>query len=121
MGWVRTNRRWGGFAALFALALQFVLSFGHVHAELLTGSVGGTASVAQPAVPDDPSGHGNDHADKFCDICATLTALSTAQAALPPVLVVPVGFAIAPIAPHADHAAATTFRAAFRSRAPPAA
>ena len=32
MHWVRANRRIGAWVALFALSLQLVLSFGHVHA-----------------------------------------------------------------------------------------
>ena len=33
MYWVRSNRRFGSWAALFALAIQLVLSFGHIHIE----------------------------------------------------------------------------------------
>ena len=29
----RIGRKWGGCLALFALALQLILSFGHVHTE----------------------------------------------------------------------------------------
>ena len=31
MGWFRSNRRGSGMLALFALAVQFVVAFGHVH------------------------------------------------------------------------------------------
>ena len=32
MHWVRTKLRFGAWCALFALAVQFTISFGHVHA-----------------------------------------------------------------------------------------
>ena len=43
MHWVRSNRRFGSWAALFALAIQLVLSFGHIHLEDFQGS---SAAVA---------------------------------------------------------------------------
>jgi hypothetical protein len=33
MGWFRSRARWGSYLALFALAVQLALSFGHVHLE----------------------------------------------------------------------------------------
>ncbi len=45
MRWSRINRRWGGRLALFALALQLGLSFGHIHAEDL-GLATSTNAVA---------------------------------------------------------------------------
>jgi hypothetical protein len=45
MSWVRTHRRIGGTLALFALALQLVLSFGHVHPRDFAGIPG--SAVAQ--------------------------------------------------------------------------
>src|SRR5262249_40080593 len=95
MGLFRAHRRWGGFAALLPLALQFVASFGHVHVEAFAGHAA-NASLAQAVAPGDPPGHDDDHAGKVCDICATLTLLSAAQLAAPPALVVPIAFEIAP-------------------------
>ena len=118
MGWIRAHRQWGGLAALFALTLQLVLSFGHLHVALAAPAPA-VIALTQPA--GDAPGHDDDHAGKPCDICAVVHALSTAQAAAPPVLAVPVAFTVARHAPADDRAAAPTFRTAFRSRAPPAA
>lgn len=108
--------------ALFALALQLVVSFGHVHADELTGQPLDIASTehageAQAAAGDTDTDHHDDH----CDICATLYALASAQIAAPPLLPLPRAFGPVeqPIRAHAT--AANSHRAQFQSRAPPAA
>ena len=86
MRWVRDNRRIGAGAALFAFALQLVLSFGHVHLGKLTFS--STAVSAQVAGRDgsvpQPKHTG---ADDFCAICATIALVASSvvptSAALP--------------------------------------
>ena len=40
MGWFRAYRKFGGRLALFALALQFYLSFAHIHPDDIYGPVG---------------------------------------------------------------------------------
>jgi hypothetical protein len=76
------NRRLGGCLALFALGLQLVLSFGHVHAEdlRLAAASKATASHAQFAGGDDtqPPQHRDDDADDVCAICVTLSLSATA-------------------------------------------
>src|SRR6266446_1353049 len=50
MKWFRVNRRLGSHAALIALALQLVLSFGHTHADdLARGDGAGTVFVRSSA------------------------------------------------------------------------
>ena len=53
MHWIRKNRRFGSWAAVFALTIQLVLSFGHIHPEDFQGSPTLTASSSQanPALP----------------------------------------------------------------------
>src|SRR5262245_56438932 len=52
MGWIRSNLRFGAWCALLALAIQLVLSFGHVH---VPRSVGGpVALLAQDIAPPVP-------------------------------------------------------------------
>src|ERR1700676_3094302 len=46
MKWLRSNIRHGSRLALFALAIQFALSFGHFH---------GGAAQGAPASPSDPA------------------------------------------------------------------
>ena len=45
MDWVRQQRRMAGGLALFALALQLVLSFAHTHAEDFAGLRPGLAQI----------------------------------------------------------------------------
>ncbi|HEY8274882.1 MAG TPA: DUF2946 family protein [Pseudolabrys sp.] len=85
MYWVRSNRRFGSWAALLALAIQLVLSFGHIHIEDTQSptTVVAAQSQAQPNAPaddDDDRGFGPHH---FCAICATLSL--TASSVLPAV------------------------------------
>jgi len=76
MHWIRKNSRIGAWAAVFALAIQLVLSFGHIHLEDIRGtsSVTASASQPQPNTPDDDDrGTGHD----FCAICAALNLTSS--------------------------------------------
>jgi Protein of unknown function (DUF2946) len=86
MHWHRTRLRLGSYIALFALAVQLVLTFGHVH---LNG-VGGYSSIRIEAAagPVAPAGHeGPKAADDYCAACALIhlagTLMPTAVAALP--------------------------------------
>ena len=131
MRWFRTNAKFGGRLALFALALQFVLSFGHIHAEDIYGPNGAPprASAAAPGVvtaglrlekplPANPS---SKHHDDFCDICATIALLNNSFTAAPPQLPLPL---FSHVVEHVDSVAAVFIaprRTPFQSRAPPAA
>ncbi len=121
MGWVRAHRTWGGLLALFALTVQLVLSFGHIHADEIAGRPEALAAISQPATPHDDA-PGQDHDDdKFCGICAVLHLLSVAHAVAPPALPLPVAFRAAPRLTGSESLVATFHHAAFRSRAPPTA
>jgi hypothetical protein len=77
MYWVRSNSRFGSWAALFALAIQLVLSFGHIHLEGIQGpsAVITASSQAQPNnTPGDDRGTGG---HDFCAICAALNLTSS--------------------------------------------
>lgn len=126
MGWVRGHRRFGACLALTALALQLVLSFGHVHLHGTRGVAShqvaaGTheAAPAQASRQNVPQNTSDD--DDYCVICASIYLVSTSFVSAPPALPVPVGFeriehsfvdARAVIAPRL---------VAFQSRAPPTA
>lgn len=128
MRWFRTNGRFGSGLALFALALQFCLAFGHIHPDDIYGSVGRPlSSAAEIALP--PSGAPQsltaDYAvnhDDFCAICETMVMLGTSATPEAPQLPAP-----APIIRPARHFAraaalfAAPRRTAFQSRAPPVA
>jgi hypothetical protein len=88
MHWVRKTRRFGSWLALFALALQLVLSFGHIHAEDFAPTSIQTAADSghHAGTPADPD-HDGDHHD--CPICATMAMLASLVVPLPPVVPLP--------------------------------
>ena len=121
MRWSRTNRIFGGRLALFALAVQFILSFGHVHvhsvghsAPVAFASVYGSAGAPAPT-QNKPDG------DDYCAICATISLLWGSVAAVPPQLTLPLlSYAVE----HVDRVAIAVVmprRGPFQSRAPPSA
>jgi hypothetical protein len=76
MYWIRKNRHFGSWAAVFALTIQLVLSFGHIHLGNFQGPSSVTAWSSQPnpnSSDDDDRGPGND----FCAICAALNLTSS--------------------------------------------
>ena len=114
------NRRFGSWLTLGALALQLVVSFGHVHldgvrrtypAQAVSGS-GAQASQLPAPQPGNAD-------DDYCAICATI--FLAANSFLPPAPQLPVPFVSRPI----EHFArvAVDFivprRMPFQSRAPP--
>jgi hypothetical protein len=146
MNWFRSNIRLGSRLALLALAIQFLLSFGHFH--------GGSASVAsadatRPGLHDgvafaatqlDASDQASpaealrpkvlvrfktssDHVPlghpEDCAICAVMALANTMLDAAPPVLLSPhaIAFSYGSIA--ARFAEPDQLRIAFQPRAPP--
>ncbi len=126
MGWFRANNRLGGRLALFTLAIQLFLSFGHIHPDDIYGSL--KAPFPTHAYSHSAADQGlivsNDQSaqitDDFCAICASVSLLGNSIAAESPKLALPdlqtveraarvITFVIAPD------------RAPFQSRAPPVA
>jgi hypothetical protein len=90
MNWVRTHRRIGGTLALFALALQLVLSFGHVHARDFAGIPGSPVALAQVTAPHGgPAGDAADQADAYCLVCAAVALSGTLVLPVLPALLPP--------------------------------
>jgi len=127
MRWFRSNRKTGGRLALFALAVQFVLAFGHIHPQDIYGSLDGISSSTLSALPapEKIQSFSTDHTykqgDDFCAICAAVSLLNNSFAAEAPHLALPVA-SRAVLEP--DRAAAIFVeprRASFQSRAPPTA
>jgi hypothetical protein len=115
------NRRFSTWLALFALALQMAVSFGHVHLDGIHGvypeAAGAGFRPHAQALPAQPPGDDDD--DAYCPICASvyLTANSFVPAA--PVLLVP---SISNVVEHFSNNAPVFVvlrRLAFQSRAPP--
>jgi hypothetical protein len=122
MSWVRSNRQLGSLLALFALSVQLVLSFGHVHLDGLRGETTSIIAVgtnAAGAPPSPVAPHPADEAGDYCAICAVLHLAATSF--LPQAPHLPVRAASRAVE-HVDRALVTVLtarRTAFQSRAPP--
>jgi hypothetical protein len=137
MKWFRKHLKYGSRLALFALAIQFVLSFGHFHAvsaqaapAIATGlaqadldhanglATPGPASEAaktqQPPTPD------SDHAADTCAICAVISLANNVLFATPPLLQLPQAVELLYLTVDAEFAHLNSLHPAFQSRAPPA-
>lgn len=120
MRWFRSQRRFGGWAALFALSLQLALSFGHVHVGTTATPSVLAALTSQADSDGTPSHRGSHHpADDLCAICVVSGLIGSAQTSTPPALVPPTAVATALLAFVPDTTDAGQRRVAFRSRAPP--
>jgi hypothetical protein len=72
MQWFRWNRRWGSHVALFALAVQLVLSFGHLHVDEIGLGKSTIAPAANASGSETPPGTVPDR-DEVCAICAIIS------------------------------------------------
>src|SRR5207244_9053797 len=98
--WFRNNIRTGSRLALFALAIQFALSFGHFHgaavqaapatqAGLPNADLAPTATLASPQARSETaqqqrSGHDTDQSGSDCAICAVISLANNFLFATPP-------------------------------------
>ena len=121
MRWVRSTKRFGGWLALTALALQMVVSFGHVHLDAihraapLVATAGASAQVVQPSPTPQPQ---ND-ADDYCAICASIFLAATSFVPQAPQLPVPFGGERVELAFVVAFDVVEPRRVLFQSRAPP--
>jgi hypothetical protein len=97
MRWFRSNAGKEAWLALFALACQFVFTFGHVHltgigvADAAAISAGAPASaVGAPASPRQkaPSGLTQD----FCALCSNISLAGALVLPTPPAIILPGSF-----------------------------
>jgi hypothetical protein len=123
MHWARTKQKYCGALALLALALQFMLSFAHLHPEDIFGPGGPsfTLSAAERSQPHSTNPHPS-HNDDYCAICATMYLLASSPIPeVPPLL--PLSFVWQRVE-RFDHPVAifvAVRRRPFQSRAPPSA
>ena len=122
MRWIgRTNRRWSTWLALAAMALQLVLSFGHIHLEKLANGpvIASVTTSKAPPSQQNPTQRPANEAEDFCAICTTIHLASSSF--LPDAPLLPVAFTSGRI----EHFGSFNFifisqqYAAFQSRAPP--
>ena len=126
MYWFRSTIRPLAQLALFALAVQMVVSFGHMHRDDL-----GLPPLATVHWKYFPSGAaqvlvGPDRdqyplSDEYCPICASIALLATGAPPLPPVTVAPPVISHVWLSPTSLYLAATQALFSFQARGPPAA
>ena len=123
MKWFRSNIRHGSRLALFALAIQFALAFGHFH-----GAAAGAALALQSsaAVLDQSARQGQPASDTDqqqpgdpCAICAVIALASTVLFATPPLLLLPQAVELLYLTADAEFLHLNSVRVAFQPRAPP--
>ena len=130
MKWLRSNIKHGSRLALFTLALQFALSFGHFHggaaqaAPAVQSGSANSLSVADTASEDaqqqPASNHDSDQQQgDVCAICAVLALANAMLFATPPLLLLPQAIEILYLITDAEFAHLNSARVAFQPRAPP--
>jgi hypothetical protein len=122
MRWFRSNIGFGSRLALFALAVQVVLSFGHIHYY-------GLPSAAAPVVADqsidtlpgagNPTHKSNGSADFDCPICALMQLASISTPSMAPALPVPAMLGVFRQQVPSESAVAAWPHFSFQARAPP--
>ena len=119
MKWFRSKLKYGSRLALFALAIQFVLSFGHFHgiaAQAIPVAAGqSTQQQQQPASDRDSDQHSGD----TCAICVVMAMANAVSFAAPPVLLLPQATEFSYLATDAGFVHVSSVRVAFQPRAPP--
>lgn len=141
MKWVRANIKHGSRLALLALAIQFVLSFGHFHPleaaqaapELLQSAlaphrdsgrnglvatdIAGQSAERQQQKP--ASDHDSGKTGDVCAICAVMAMANTVLFATPPLLLLPEAVEFLYRTTDAGFVHLNSVRVAFQPRAPP--
>ena len=136
MKWFRSNIKSGARLALFALFVQFALSYGHFHAlaapspgasqSVLTHGkvIGGTDLVgeSEQAKPKQaPAKQDNDqNGPDSCAICAVMAMAGTVLWASPPILQLPEAIEFLYRTTDAEFLHLKSAGTAFQPRAPPA-
>jgi hypothetical protein len=130
MDWFRKHVKTGSRLALFALAIQFALSFGHFHAiaapaiqaglsQAALADIGTFAApeAAQKQVPSTPDT--DQQPADGCAICAVIALAGNVLFATPPVLLLPQAVELRYLATDVEFVHLASGHPAFQSRAPP--
>ncbi len=140
MKWFRSNIKHGSRLALLALAIQFVLSFGHFHAvaaqpapavHSAIQTVAASSDVARAlAAPDAATqsiqgqkqrqNPASDHdTSDACAICAVIAMANAVLFSTPPLLELPQAVELLYLTTDAEFIHLNSVRVAFQPRAPP--
>ncbi|WP_291850230.1 DUF2946 family protein [Bradyrhizobium sp.] len=121
MNWFRKHLKHGSRLALFALAIQIALSFGHFHgaAPADVASHAQVEAASETAQQPQPSHHDPDQR-AACAICAIISSTDSFVFATSPLLELPETVEPRYLTAKAEFAHLGPRHHAFRSRAPPA-
>jgi hypothetical protein len=137
MKWFRSNIKHGSRLALFALAVQFALSFGHFHSgaalaapvlqsgpaqseSSLPSAVPAPDAVAQFARQQPASDHDSgQQSNDPCAICAVMALANNVLFAAPPLLLLPQAVEFLYLTTDAEFVHLNSASVAFQPRAPP--
>jgi len=121
MRWFRSNRYFAARLALIAVALQIVLTFGHVHLALLTAADQEMSQAAAETGGSDPSNRNpSGRAELDCPVCALLHLSAGTMPAVAPALPPPIPAAFVTLTPHESSRLIAAARISQQARAPPA-
>jgi hypothetical protein len=133
MAWVRSNIKCVSRIALFAMAIQLALSFGHFHPIASTATsapefgsarsgaffVGSlSAQVANTQFARQPASN-HEHPGDICAICAVMAMVHAALFARPAALLPPQNIELAHLTAEGKFARVASISVAFQPRAPP--
>jgi hypothetical protein len=134
MRWFRTNVKHGARLALFALAVQAALAFGHFHGLGVSAASAVQSDLTQTEVAANANGLGDSHTARpqtpanhhhdqqpgdLCAICAVLLLVNASTVGTPPLLLLPQASEHLYLPSAAEVVHLTTARVAFQARAPP--
>jgi len=124
MRWFRSHIRAGSRLALFALAVQFFVTFGHVHLDgLLNGSTTAAGAARHFTASLHNPGNGSQQApglaDDGCPICALIQLANASPPSIAPPLPAPTMLGGLKLAAADDMGRAASHRLAFLARGPP--
>jgi hypothetical protein len=132
--WFRKHVKHGSRLALFALAIQFALSFGHFHALAAAPAIAaslaqadfdyaqilGPPDAASEAAQTQPSSNRDtDQPIEPCAICAVISLANNLVFSAPPLLLLPQAVELLYLTTDAEFAHLNSVHTAFQSRAPP--
>jgi Protein of unknown function (DUF2946) len=135
MKWFRSNIKSGARLALFALFVQFALSFGHFHALFAPASAAPSTqlsitpvdsgdltveSLASPQQQAPAKPDGDQQRPDACAICAVMAMASTVLSASPPILLLPEAIELLFRSTDAEFVHLKSAGSSFQPRAPPA-
>jgi Protein of unknown function (DUF2946) len=129
--WFRSNIRHGSRLALFALAIQFALSFGHFHEAARAAAI--QSGLSQPAASgvaaadttdrsaqqQQPSRDSDRRSNDGCAICAVIAMANAVLFATPPLLQLPQAVEFLYQTTNAGFVHLHAAHVAFQPRAPP--